>query len=196
MSHTRPTAARSVPLSVPVLTEQTGPKRSHPGRLLATGASSVTARARVLDHAASQVLRPVTLPVLRVVLGFLFVWFGGLKVMGVSPVAGLVSQTLPFANPHLVVLGLGTAEVALGLVLMTGRFLRCALPVLVVHLAGTFSTFAVVPHLMFRDGNPLLLTSDGEFVMKNVILIAGTLVLISHTSQITTKRHPGLAAPL
>ena len=184
MSHTMPTAARS------------GPTGWHPGRVLAAGAGSVTARARVLDHAASQVLRPATLPLLRVVLGFLFVWFGGLKVMGVSPVAALVAQTLPFANPHLVVLGLGTAEVALGMVLTTGRFLRCALPVLVMHLAGTFSTFAVVPHLMFRDGNPLLLTSDGEFVMKNVILIAATLVLISHTSQITTKRHPGHPAPL
>jgi len=40
-----------------------------------------------LDNAISQALRPFTLTVLRVLLGLLFVWFGGLKIIGRSPVA-------------------------------------------------------------------------------------------------------------
>jgi uncharacterized membrane protein YkgB len=40
---------------------------------------------------------------------------------------------------------------------------------------------------MFRGHDPLLLTADGEFVMKNVILIAATLVLIAHSSQTVAK---------
>jgi uncharacterized membrane protein YkgB len=55
------------------------------------------------------------------------------------------------------------------------------LPVLVAHLAGTFLTFVMLPELMFRGGNPLLLTELGEFVTKNLVLIAATLVLIAHT---------------
>jgi putative oxidoreductase len=165
---------------------------SRAGRALVTGMGSFAARARVLDNASAQALRPVALPALRMVLGLLFVWFGGLKVVGVSPVAALVAQTLPVASPHLVVLVLGVAEVGLGLVLMTGRFLRVVLPVLALHLMGTFATFVMAPHLMFRGHDPLLLTADGEFVMKNVILIAATLVLIAHSSHTVAK---GTAVP-
>jgi hypothetical protein len=32
----------------------------------------------------------------------------------------------------------------------------------------------------FQDGNPLLLTTLGEFVVKNVVLIAAGLVIGSH----------------
>jgi uncharacterized membrane protein YphA (DoxX/SURF4 family) len=141
-----------------------------------------------LDDAVSHALHPFTLTALRVLLGLLFVWFGGLKIIGLSPVAALVSRTLPFASPHLVLLVLGAAEVTLGLLLLSGLFLRIALPVLAMHLAGTFSTFVVAPGLMFRGGDPLLLTANGEFVVKNLVLITATLVLIAHTGRSTERR--------
>jgi len=119
-----------------------------------------------------------------------FVWFGGLKVIGRSPVAALVAQTLPFTNQHLVMLVLGTTELLLGVLLICGVFVRLALPILAMHLAGTFSTFVVAPQLMFNAGDPLLLTADGEFVAKNGVLIAATLVLITHTSRTPATVHP------
>ena len=161
---------------------------SSTGRALTSGTSRLARRARTLDHAISQALRPFTLTALRVLLGLLFVWFGGLKIIGRSPVAALVSRTLPFANPHLVMLVLGTAEVTLGLLLLSGLFVRIALPALAMHLAGTFSTFVVAPRMMFRDGDPLLLTANGEFVVKNLVLITATLVLIAHTSKLTERQ--------
>jgi putative oxidoreductase len=178
----------------------TGPHADRP-HARTTGPVFVAARLRALDHAVSGVLRPFTLPALRVLLGLVFVWFGALKVVGRSPVAGLVARTLPFANPHLVMLVLGTLEGLLGVMLIFGVFLRLALPVLVVHLAGTFATFVVAPHLMFSAGDPLLLTGNGEFVAKNVVLIAATLVLIAHTigtpakAQPASEAAPTLAAP-
>lgn len=170
-----------------------GLARSRSGRALTSGTSLVAGKTRALDNAISQALRPLTLTALRVLLGLLFVWFGGLKIIGRSPVAALVSRTLPFADPHLVLLVLGTAEVTLGLLLLSGLFVRIALPVLAMHLAGTFSTFVVAPGLMFRDGDPLLLTANGEFVVKNLVLITATLVLIAHTSR-STKRNAELRA--
>jgi putative oxidoreductase len=59
--------------------------------------------------------------------------------------------------------------------------LRLVLPVLAAHLGGTFLTFVMLPALMFRHHNPLLLTADGEFVAKNLVLISATIVLITHT---------------
>ena len=120
-----------------------GLARSSSARALISGASLVADKTRVLDDAISQALRPFTMTASRLLLGFLFVWFGGLKVIGRSPVAALVSRTLPSANPHLALLMLGTVEVMLGILLLSGSFVRIALPVLAIHLAGTFSTFVV-----------------------------------------------------
>ena len=139
-------------------------------------------RARDLDARVSGTLRHVTLPALRVLLGVLFVWFGALKVVGRSPVEELVAGTLPFADQDLVVTSLGGVEVLLGVGLVAGFAVRLVLPVLAAHLSGTFLTFVMLPDLMFRDGNVLLLTESGEFVAKNLVLIAATLVLLTHTA--------------
>ena len=119
---------------------------------------------------------------LRLALAVVFVWFGALKIVGVSPVHDLLAQTLPFLAPNVVVPGLGIIEVVLGLAVAVGAFPRVVLIVLVGHLVGTFLTFVTATHLMFQAGNPLELTGNGEFVVKNLILISAALLLIaSHT---------------
>ena len=115
---------------------------------------------------------------LRVSLAVVFVWFGALKIVGHSPVHDLLAATLPFLPANLVVPGLGAVEVAIGLAVASGVFRRATLLVLVGHLAGTFLTFVTATSLMFQNGNPLTLTSNGEFVVKNLVLISAALVLI------------------
>jgi putative oxidoreductase len=128
----------------------------------------------------TETLGPLALPAMRILMGVLFVWFGGLKMAGASPVSALVADTLPWADPQVVVPALGAVEVLLGFGLVTGRALHLVLPILAAHLAGTFLTFVMLPAVMFRDRNPLLLTTDGEFVAKNLVLIGATLVLLVH----------------
>jgi putative oxidoreductase len=161
------------------------PRKELPGSGGAIGAPQrldrvLLQRARSLDQRQTDLLRPLVIPALRILLGAVFIWFGALKVANVSPVGGLVAGTLPWAPPHLIVPLLGCVEVVLGLALVTGVMLRLVLPALAAHLAGTFLTFVMLPQLMFRHDDPLLLTADGEFVMKNLVLISGTLVLIVH----------------
>lgn len=131
----------------------------------------------------ADVVRPIALPALRVLLGAVFLWFGGLKVAGESPVKAMVAGTLPFADPDVLVPALGAFEVLLGLALVTGVALRLALPALVAHLAGTFLTFVMLPGQMFQHSDPLLLTQSGEFVAKNLVLVCAGLVLIAHGQQ-------------
>jgi putative oxidoreductase len=114
---------------------------------------------------------------LRLSLAAVFVWFGALKVAGVSPVHDLIAQTLPFLDPGIAVPALGGVEVAIGLALALGVFPRVTLLVLVGHLAGTFLTFLTASDLMWGT-DPLQLTADGEFVVKNLVLISAALVLI------------------
>ena len=132
-------------------------------------------------------LRHITLPGMRILLGVLFVWFGGLKVVGQSPVENIVAGTVPLGDPDLVVGSLGVVEVLLGAALVAGLALRLVLPILAGHLGGTFLTFVMLPELMFRDSNVLLLTESGEFVTKNLVLIAATLVLVTHTAVSTPR---------
>ena len=64
----------------------------------------------------------------------MFVWFGALKMAGVSPVHELIAQTLPFLDADLAVPALGVVEVLIGLVLAAGILPRITLLV----LAGTW----------------------------------------------------------
>jgi putative oxidoreductase len=121
---------------------------------------------------------------MRGALGLVFVWFGVLKVANVTPVAQLVADTLAFVPVPASVLvpALGVFEIVAGLALVTGWWLRPVLAAMVAHLAGTFLVLVLQPQVAFQDGNPLLLTTEGEFVVKNLVLIAGALLVAANLS--------------
>jgi putative oxidoreductase len=119
----------------------------------------------------------VSISLLRFAIGVVFVWFGAIKLTGDTPVAQLVANTLPFLPKGVVVPGLGTFEVLLGVALLVGRRLDLVVILLVMHLVGTFLVLVVTPEAAFAHHNPLLLTMTGEFVVKNVVLIAAGLVV-------------------
>ena len=127
---------------------------------------------------------------LRMSLALVFVWFGALKVTGDSPVAGLIGQTLPFMSPDITVPALGIVEIAIGLVVAVGWARRVTLLVLAGHLTGTFLSFVTATELMFVGRNPLLLTADGEFVIKNLVLISAALVLIGREANVSRRLTP------
>jgi putative oxidoreductase len=124
-------------------------------------------------------LRPVSLGVLRISLGLVFAWFGALKLADASPVGDLVARTVPWFDRSWFVPTLGAIEIALGFALLAGRFLTTVSVMLVVHLGGTFAVLVMQPRLAFRHNDPFLLTTVGEFVVKNIVLIAAGLVLAS-----------------
>jgi uncharacterized membrane protein YkgB len=133
-------------------------------------------------------IRPHADTLLRLSLGAVFVWFGALKVADVTPVADLVAGTVPWFDRSWFVPTLGAVETLLGLALIIGRFATVVCAVLVGHLCGTFGVLVMQPELAFQNGNPLLLTTIGEFVVKNVVLISAALVIAS-------RLRPGVRPP-
>lgn len=115
--------------------------------------------------------------IIRISLGIVFVWFGLLKVIGTSPVYDLASQVVYWLPPELFVPLLGIWEVAIGIGLLLGKALRVILSLLFIQLAGTFLVLILRPETAFQQGNPLLLTVEGEFVVKNLVLIAAGLAV-------------------
>lgn len=121
--------------------------------------------------------------VTRAGLVLVFGWFGLLKVADASPVGALLSATIPFVEPHALLVGLGVVEVLLALALAVLRDSVLVPLLLVGHLVGTFLAFAMAPGIVFRDGNPLLVTTEGEFVLKNVVLIGALLTLVGQVAR-------------
>jgi uncharacterized membrane protein YphA (DoxX/SURF4 family) len=137
----------------------------------------VRKKAERLDERLRPLLSRVGVPLLRISLGVVFLWFGLLKIFDVSPVSGLVANTIYWFDPDIVVPALGAFEVFVGACLVAGRLMRIALPFLVLQMAGTFMVLVLLPDVAFRGGNPLLLTVEGEFVVKNLVLLSSALVI-------------------
>src|SRR2546425_4436224 len=114
---------------------------------------------------------------LRVALPVTFSWFGALKALGRSRVADLVAKTVYWLPPAFFVRFLGWWELVIGVGLLSGAALRLILLLFWLQMAGTFLVLVLRPELAFQSGNPLLLTVTGEFVIKNLILIAAGLVI-------------------
>jgi putative oxidoreductase len=150
------------------------------------GAPSRYPGAAIVDRAV-EVNQRIAPTLLRLALAVVFVWFGALKLVGSSPVHDLIAATLPFVDPGVSVPVLGVVEIVLGLALAAGVLPRITLLVLAGHLAGTFLTFVTASHLMWA-ASPLELTADGEFVVKNLVLITAALVLIGWYSRRAQER--------
>ena len=98
-----------------------------------------------IDRMVIPFLRRVAVPVLRISLGVVFVWFGLLKIFEVSPVSELVARTVYWVDPDIIVPLLGVFEVTVGVLLLLGRALRLTLLLFVAQMVGTFLTFFVLP---------------------------------------------------
>jgi putative oxidoreductase len=130
-----------------------------------------------VENRTIQKLQQFSVPLLRVAIGLVFVWFGALKVANVTPLADFVANTLPWFDRAWVVPLLGGFEIALGLALLSGKFITVVCAALVAHLTGTFLSVLMQPDVVFQHGNPLMLTTEGEFVVKNIVFIAAGLVI-------------------
>jgi len=133
---------------------------------------------RTFDRSLIDFTRRRSLFILRVALGLVFVWFGGLKIAGLSPIAGYVVRALPFLPARVAVVSTGVLEVLIGLGLLTGYAIRVTLALFFAQMLGTFTTIIVSPDLVFLKNNPLLLTDFGEFLVKNIVFIAAGLAIV------------------
>lgn len=134
-------------------------------------------RLEALDTRILRMLERAALPMLRLSLGVVFVWFGSLKILGVTPVSDLVAATVYWLDPRWFVPLLGWVEVVVGVGLLSGRALRLVLALFVLQMSGTFLVLVVQPEVAFQDSNPLLLTTEGEFVVKNLVLLSAGLMI-------------------
>jgi uncharacterized membrane protein YkgB len=113
--------------------------------------------------------------ILRIALGVVVLWIGALKFADPTPVVGLLQASLSFlAFPAFVYL-LGAVEVIAALWLFSGRALKWAGLLLAGLFAGTLTIFLIAPAVSYGDQGFPFLTLPGEFLLKDLVLIAVSL---------------------
>lgn len=125
-------------------------------------------------------LRRWSIPLLRISLGIVYVWFGALKIAGTSPVFSLIQTLHPSYPEPLFFMILGIWEVLVGLGFLFGKFLRTALILMWAQMGGIMIGLITDPHLFFQAASPLSLTYDGEFLIKNLVLITASLAIAGY----------------
>lgn len=113
---------------------------------------------------------------LRWSLGLTFIWFGALKPFGLSPAQDLVTNTVYFVDPSWFIPLLGWWEVAIGVGLLFRPLIRPAIFLLFLQMPGTFMPLVLLPEVCFT-AFPFGLTLEGQYIIKNLILISAALVI-------------------
>jgi uncharacterized membrane protein YkgB len=119
---------------------------------------------------------------LRISVGVVFFWFGALKFFpGVSPAESLAVNTTQVLTGGLVpprasLFILATWECLIGVGLMFGWQLRATLLLLFVQMTGTVTPLFVFPELAFQHA-PFVLTIEGQYIIKNIVLVSAAIVV-------------------
>jgi uncharacterized membrane protein YkgB len=116
---------------------------------------------------------------LRYSLALIFVWFGALKIVGYSPATELVANTVYWFNPTWFVPVLGIWEVLIGLLFFQKNTVRVAILWLAPQMIGTFLPLVLLPDVVF-NASPFHLTLEGQYIVKNLLIISAAMVLGSH----------------
>ncbi|MFD2099232.1 hypothetical protein [Flagellimonas iocasae] len=120
---------------------------------------------------------------LAIAIGLVYLWFGALKFFpDLSPAEGLAKSTI-----HTLTFGLIPDEVSIILLALwetwIGVFLifnvarKTVTLLALVHIIFTFTPLLFFPDQVFSGGLPFL-TLLGQYIMKNLIIIAALLVLL------------------
>lgn len=119
-----------------------------------------------------------TILLLRLSLSLTFIWFGALKLFGVSPVSELIKSAMPagVGSNELFFLVLSIMEIVIGVGLLIKPLVKLFSVILIGHLI--VATLSVLVTQGFSPAFPIL-TFPGEFVAKNLVLITAALVLIA-----------------
>lgn len=124
----------------------------------------------------SQQMEKHGVDMMRIALAMVFIWFGALKIIGISPAEELVRKTVYWFRPEIFIPILGLAEVIIGFGLLIKRFVPFTIIVLLLHMAVTFFPLFILPNDCF-DTFPYCPTMAGQYIIKNLVLLSGALTV-------------------
>ncbi len=120
---------------------------------------------------------------LKISIGVVYLWFGALKFFPhLSPAEGLATDTITELTLGLIpaqvsIILLALFEVGIGGCLLLNIHPKKAAIAALAHLACTFTPLFFFNDISF-NGHPIFLTLVGQYIIKNLIIIAALLSII------------------
>jgi len=142
-----------------------------------TNGPKFLAKFDLVDEVITLYMANYGLTILRLGLGVVFLWFGILKFFpGMSPAESLVRNTVYFIDPDIFLPVLAVWESLIGLGLIFGKYMRFTLLLLFLQMPGTILPLFILPDVVWTKF-PFVLTLEGQYIIKNLVLIGAGLVL-------------------
>lgn len=120
----------------------------------------------------------------RVALFLVYFWFGLVKLIGLSeatPLArALTAKTIGLAHFQVMFTALALFECLIGVLCLIPRATRVVVVMLLVHLAMVCAPEVLVRNLTWQT--TLVPTMDGQYIIKNVLIVAAAVGLLSRTA--------------
>jgi uncharacterized membrane protein YkgB len=133
-----------------------------------------------LDMVIAKYMKKISIPAIRISFAVIFVWFGILKPVGLSSAIPLLKSTvnwIPVFTPEIWVDIIGWWEVMIGVFFLFKKTTRVAIALLFLQMGGTFMPLFILPEVSFQSGNILVPTLEGQYIIKNLMIISAALVI-------------------
>lgn len=133
-----------------------------------------------IDQKIAKFMRRWSIPAIRFSFAIIFIWFGILKPFDVSSAESLLKATvvwLPFGTPEFWLIVIGWWEVAIGILFLFSRTTKIAIALLFLQMFGTFLPLILLPEVTFQNGNILTPSIEGQYIIKNLMIISAAMVL-------------------
>ncbi len=146
---------------------------------------------RTFDLRAIHFIRRITVPVARFAIFLVFFWFGALKVVGMSPasplVAALLKVTMPSVPEDVFIACFGALECILGLMFLVRGLERLSILLLFLHLVTTAMPLVLLTTMVWTA--PFVPTMEGQYIIKNILIIATALGIAAHLHPLPKGHH-------
>ncbi len=143
-----------------------------------------------LDHQIIHFFRKISVPAARIAIFVVFFWFGLLKLIGLSPAGNLVhalfDQTLGGLIPfNAFYIAFSLFECLIGILFLIPGAERVVMPLLLFHMGTTFLPLIFLSNETFSQ--PFVPTLEGQYIIKNLVVIAAAIGLVSHIHPLPQK---------
>lgn len=116
----------------------------------------------------------------RIALFIVFFWFGLLKIIGLSPAEGIVTQLHHQTLEHIISVQyfmplLGVIECVIGLIWLVPQYTPIAFCLFCCQMTTTFLPLLLMPNETWQS--TFALSLSGQYIIKNVVLIASAYTI-------------------
>jgi len=157
--------------------------------------TSISQKYNQIDKAITEWMTEYGIRLLRISLGIIFLWFGVLKFFpGSSPAEQLATNTISILTfglikPAVSIYLLAAMETLIGLGLIFRIFLRTTLLILFFQMLGAITPLFLFPAETFTI-IPISPTLEGQYIIKNIVLISAGIVIGSTVRKQSEKTNP------